>query len=592
MEKSKNRTQSFMEGVMTLFFAQVIIKILGLLYRLVITNVDGFGDEGNGLYGAGYQIYTLLLAIASLGVPSAISKLVSERLAVGKHKEAHDVFKVALLLFGIIGLVGSLGLFFGAEYIAVHFIGNVNVTGVMKALSPAVFFVAISAVIRGYFNGMYNMKASSHSQMLEQLFKSSFTIMLVLLVHFLATTNPTTLAKVLHISEENATIQMAVAANFASTLATICSFAYLIIFYMRRKKGIHEEIEKSTGTYTKYPVSSLMKTILKLSIPISLASIVSAINRNIDTVTVMSGLKTLLLNLSLGENAVTIMDMIRGTSSLVANVGEEIVNEANRLYGILSGKIDMLIGLPPALNAAFATALVPTISNAIAKKDVETAKRRTVFSLRLTLLIALPCAFGMAFLAEPIMLLLFPNAIAVEAPIILRISAWIIILTLVNQTVGGVLQGFGKVMVPAVALACGAVVKVIVNLLLIPRIGVYGAPIGSLACLATAMIIERIVLHKHIKLEMNYMQALIKPVLLCLFMGVTANGVQYLLASILHRPSIATLLAIIYAVIVYLLGIIVLKVFDKSDYYMLPYGEKIYHFLQKIKLVKPTVDKD
>lgn len=112
MEKKVNKKQTFMEGVMTILFAQIVIKVLGLLYRLVITNVEGFGDEGNGLYGAGYQIYTLLLAIASIGVPSAIAKLVSERIAVGKNKEAHDIFKVALLLFGMIGAVGSLGLFF------------------------------------------------------------------------------------------------------------------------------------------------------------------------------------------------------------------------------------------------------------------------------------------------------------------------------------------------------------------------------------------------------------------------------------------------------------------------------------------------
>ncbi len=112
MEKKQNKKQSFMEGVMTILFAQIIVKVLGLVYRLVITNVDGFGDEGNGLYGAGYQIYTLLLAIASIGVPSAIAKLVSERIAVGKNKEAHDIFKTALLLFGMIGAVRIISFIF------------------------------------------------------------------------------------------------------------------------------------------------------------------------------------------------------------------------------------------------------------------------------------------------------------------------------------------------------------------------------------------------------------------------------------------------------------------------------------------------
>ena len=164
--------------------------------------------------------------------------MVSERIAVGKNKEAHDIFKVALILFGMIGALGSLALFFGANVIATKFIGNASAAGVMKALSPAIFFVSLSAVIRGYFNGMYNMKATSNSQMLEQFFKSSFTIILVLVVRFLATANPANIAQTFGISETNVTEMMAIVANFASTLAALCSFTYLIAFYNKRKKNI------------------------------------------------------------------------------------------------------------------------------------------------------------------------------------------------------------------------------------------------------------------------------------------------------------------------------------------------------------------
>ncbi len=569
MEKKVNKKQSFMEGVMTILFAQIVVKVLGLVYRLVITNVDGFGDEGNGLYGAGYQIYTLLLAIASIGVPSAISKLVSERIAVGKNKEAHDIFKTALLLFGIIGAVGSFTLFFSAEVIASKFIGNVAVAGVMKALSPAIFFVAISAVIRGYFNGMYNMKATSNSQIIEQFFKSSFTIILVLMIRFLATTNPSTVAQLLHISESNVTEAMAIGANFASTLAACGSFLYLLAFYNKRKKEIWKDIRGASGTYVKHSKKHIIKTILKFSIPISLASIISAINRNIDTFTVIRSLKILLSNQNFGTL-------------------EQITAEATRLYGILSGKIDMLIGLPAALNIAFSTALVPTISAAIAQKDEKTVKRRIAFSIRTTLIIALPCAIGMAVLAKPILTVLFPNAVAAEAPMLLKLSSFIVIFTLMNQTIGGALQGLGKVMIPAIALAFGAMVKVIVNLLLIPQIGINGAAIGSIACSLTAMIIELICLSKNIKLDLDYNKTIIKPMIVTLIMGIVALLSYEFILILLKSVSIATLSAIIIAVIAYFFGIIVFKVFDREDFHMLPYGDKIYKFFEKIKLVKPT----
>lgn len=567
MEKKVNKKQTFMEGVMTILFAQIIVKVLGLLYRLVITNVDGFGDEGNGLYGAGYQIYTLLLAFASIGVPSAIAKLVSERIALGKNKEAHDIFKVALMLFGAIGLTGALFLFFGAELIATKWIGNPAVTGVMKALSPAIFFVAIAAVIRGYFNGMYNMKATSNSQILEQFFKSAFTIILVLLIRFLASTNPNVISRMLNVSEANVTEGMAVAANFASTLAAFCSFIYLFKFYNKRKKEIWKDINEATGTYEKHAKKDIVKTILKFSIPISLASIISAINRNIDTFTVIGGLKKRLTSQMFGTT-------------------EMITAEATRLYGILSGKIDMLIGLPTALNIAFSTALVPTISEAMAKKDEKTARRRIAFSIRTTLLIALPCAVGMAVLAEPILTLLFPNAVAVEAPMLLKLSSLVVIFTLMNQTLSGALQGLGKVMVPAMGLAIGALAKVVVNVLLIPAIGVNGAAIGSIVCSLVAMIINIVFLHRSLKLNMDYKQGILKPLTVTLIMGIMAMLTYKGVLMIINRTSLATLMAIIMAIIVYFFGVILFGVFDRDDYHMLPYGDKIYRFLEKLKLVK------
>ena len=283
----------------------------------------------------------------------------------------------------------------------------------------------------------------------------------------------------------------------------------------------------------------------------------------------MNGLKILLTNQMFGT-------------------AQAITDEATRLYGILSGKIDMLITLPAALNVAFSTALVPTISAAMANKDFGTAKRRIGFSIRITLLIALPCAVGLAALAEPILMLLFPKALASEAPMLLRLSSIIIIFTLLNQTLGGALQGLGKVMIPAASLACGAIVKLIINLFLIPQIGINGAPIGSIACVLTATIIELYFLHKNMKLDLNIMQAILKPILVSGIMGIIAIFAYNCFKFLIGNASIATLLAIISAVIVYALSMVIFRILDRDDYHMLPYGDKIYKFLQKLKLIKLT----
>lgn len=572
VEKEKdNNKQSFMMGVMTLLIAQIVVKVLGLIYRMVITNIEGFGDTGNGLYGSGYQIYTLLLAISSIGVPNAISKLVSERLAVGKNKEAHEIFKTALILFSIVGLCASAILFFASGPIA-NLIGNPDVQGVMMALAPAILFVSLAAVIRGYFNGMYNMKATSNSQMLEQLFKSVFTIVFVQVVAHISIANSSWLADLLHITAENRTMAMAIAGNAASTFATFLGCGYLLLFYQKHKKQIWKDINNSKGEYKKEKRTKIMKRILAISIPISLASIVSAINRNIDTFTVVNGLKTALAGWSTSLEAIT--------------------DEATRLYGILSGKIDMLVGMPAALNVAFATALVPAVSGAMANGDIKTANRRMTFSIRTTLLIALPCAIGMCVLAEPILNLLFPNAYAAEAPLLLQISAFTIIFTLMNQTIGGALQGLGKVFVPAISLAVGAGVKLILNLILIPNMelgvfgGINGAAISSVTASFIAMIINLIVLSKTVKLNMNLNQTIVKPIIATGIMGIMAYY-TYQFVNAYVGDSLTTVIAIGVAILVYFLLILALNILEKDDYHMLPYGDKLYKLLAKIKLVKP-----
>ena len=235
VENSENifKKESFMQGVITLIFSQVLIKLLGLIYTLYLTNREGFGDKGNGIVAAGYQIYAMLLTISSIGVPNAISKLVSERVAVGDNKGANRIFKIAFATFAVIGLVGSLLLFLGAGVIANIWLQIPEAEMTLVALSPAIFFVAISSVMRGYFNGRQNIKATARSQSVEQLFKTTLTIILVEIIAIIS----------------NASTQwMAGGATFATTLATITGFGYLYMFYQARRKEIATEI-KSTVNY-------------------------------------------------------------------------------------------------------------------------------------------------------------------------------------------------------------------------------------------------------------------------------------------------------------------------------------------------------
>lgn len=537
-EKKKVKKETFIQGILALMFSQVLIKIFGLIQTLYLTNREGFGDKGNSIYMNGYHIYALLLAISSIGVPNAIAKLISERLALGDNKGAQRIFRIAFATFAVIGFIGTLFLFFGANIIANNFLYVPEAEFTIKTLSPAIFFVSISSVMRGYFNGRQEMKATSKSQTFEQVFKTILTVVLVELAVFMTNQN---------------TVVMATFATIATSLATILSFIYLFRFYKIARKEIN--VENEVGVLTeKGSVKTIVKKILGVSIPISISSILSSINKNIDSFTVVRLLKP--------------------------KIGEK----ANELYGILSGKVDILTSMPLAFNIAFATALVPAISAARVKNDKETINNRISFSLLVTLLIGLPCTIGMLVYADGILNLLFPAESA--GAMLLAISALTIFFTALAQTINGALQGLGKVKVPAIALGCGVIVKLIANLILIPIDGIYanGAAIGSVLCHIVSFSIVYYTLRKTVKLQFKLHRLMIRPVLATIIMMIFSYISYLLVINIASSIRLATIIAIIVAIIVYAISVILLKIFSKTDILMLPKGEKIYNLLVKLKI--------
>lgn len=535
----KTKTQTFMASVAMVMCSQIVIKLLGFLYRIVITNIDGFGNEGNGYYNYGYQIYVLLLAISSVGIPNAIAKLVSEKCATDDFKSAYRIFKIALVLFGVIGGVLSVGLFAFAPFIATVICDTPKIVYTLRVLSPAIFFVSVSSVVRGFFQGMKNMKATSTSQVLEQFIKCVSTIVIVMMI------------------AGSAPEFMAAGATVATTLSTFLSLLYLGYFYKSNKGDIKERIENSKPI-VKESVFKIAKGILYVAIPISLGSIVASINRVVDLTTVVQGLKVALA----------------GTSDL-----DEVTMA---LSGMLS-KGDVIINLPLALNIAFSTVLVPTVAGAMAVGDKKTACDKVSFSLLVSVVIALPATVGCMVLADEIFMLIYPNA--PEGGNLFMVSAITIFFSAITQTNAGSLQGLGKVFVPAVALLVGGIVKLIVNLTLvpIPEINIMGAPIGSVLCQAIGCIITFSVVKKNLPIKLGVGKYFIKPFIASAIMGGVVFVISRGLTNILGN-AISTILAIVAGLIVYAVSIfMVFKVFDDEELKQLPMGRKLIKLNHIIK---------
>ncbi len=559
---NKETSQSFMNNVAVILISQIIVKLFGMIYRIVITNIDGFGNEGLGFYNVGFQIYTLLLAISSVGIPNAISKMTSERIALKDYRGAHKIFKTAIMLFTVIGFISTAVLFFGADFFAKYAIKIEGAQYVMRALAPSLLFVCVSSVIRGYFTGMKNMKATSNSQVIEQILKCTLTIVFV------------------YMSVGLAPEIMASWANFATSVATVLSLLYLIYFYYRRKSDIKENIKNSVGEELSVSGKRLMLAILMISIPISLGSIITAINRVIDTATISRGIEIAFASF---------IPAHKGASAIANPTVEQLTKEIARLSGLLS-KSDILYNMPLAVNFAFATVLVPSIAGALAVKNYKEAASKINYSLLISILIILPCAIGLITLAEPIYKIIYFNT--ADGFELLQLVSVSLIFAALAQTMTGSLQGMGKVYVPAISLLFGCIAKIVLNIVLIriPSINIYGAAISSIACQVISCGICFAVLSRECKLKISLGKYIVKPLAASGIMGVVAVGVYKLCTMIVGggfiNNLIVTLVAIVISVFVYFTAVFGLHILNKDEVVQLPAGNKILKGLQKLHLYK------
>lgn len=522
MEESLKITD-FLKGILSLVISQILIKIFGVVYSLYMTNKSGFGDEGNAIYMSGYQIYALLLTISSIGVPNAISKIISEKISIKDYTNSDRIFKISVFLFSIIGFLGCILLFMFSEFIAEEVLQIPETKLSLMVLSPAIFFVSVSSVIRGYCNGENKIYITAKSQFFEQVLKSIFTI---------------TFVEIVSKSSKSSKEVMAAVANFATTMATFCSLIFIFKEYIKIKK---RNIYLDRVNFPRERIFNIVKKVLVISIPITTSAILSSLGKNVDSVTVVRILKEIL--------------------------GEEI---AIAKYGILSSKVDILIALPLSFNIAISTALIPEISRKRAVNDLDGIIKKIETSILITIIIGIPCSFGMYFYSGRIFDLLYPRAN--EGAKLLSLASFSIIFSLLVQTLNGVLQGLGKNNVPVYASIIGLIFKILSNIILIPINGIYekGAIIGNILSNMISFIIVVIVLKKNIKIRLNILKNSIKPIIASIIMIFVSENIYKFLYIKNFNITFCTIISIFSAVIIYVFCCFSMKIINKNDFFEKP----------------------
>lgn len=575
-ETEKKQGQTFLKGALVLGCANLIVKIIGAVFKIPLYEV--IGESGSGLFNVAYQIYTFMFIIATAGFPIAVSKMVAESTAKGDRRDAKRIFETAFLLLGIIGIIGSVVLFTCARPLA-NMLGNTDAYLVIQAISPAVFFVAMVSAFRGYFQGRQNMYPTAASEIIEAAAKLGIGLVLAVFAADMAI-NPSlnTMADWTNKQVVSSDVQMQFEASGAIlgvTVGTILSFLLLLVVYVFQKR--EKDSFSLPVTRSKW---SILKTLVMIAIPITIGASVSSLTSLIDLATVMNRLQ---VNPAVFDGYNYLFaegtEFAKNAIENGWNAAQVLEKKANALYGMYTGQAMTMFNLPLTLVVALGMSVVPAISTLLAKNDKLGARKMTESVLRITSLFAMPCAIGMSVLSEPILGLLFSKPDG--AMVLQKLSIAVIFVSVVSVT-NAILQAYGKVYYPVVNMIVGGAAKVIINYFFIPVWGIDGAPIATIVCYAVIAILNIACIIRVVKINYNIMDMIIKPLAAALIMGVAAWGG----AGMLGSGRLSTVAAICVGGIVYVLAIFLLRAVRKEDVLMLPKGAMLADILVKCKLLK------
>lgn len=528
-------SDSFVKGAFILGISGIFIKIIGAFFRIPLANL--LGPEGMSYYSSAYPIYNFFIVLGTAGLPTALAKIISEQRALGDYRNLDRTFKSGMMLMTSIGFIGSIFMFFGAEFI-VSGINNPNAVHAFKALAPAILLVSVMAVYRGFFQGFQQMAPFASSQIYEQF--ARVIVGYGLAMYFIT--------KGLDLAAGGAT--------FGATSGAIAGLVVIYFAYKKFRKRNKETFDANMGG-ALVPHRALIKRIVWISIPMTIGAAVMPLMNAIDVMLVMNRLT----DIGMGDRA-------------------------TELYGMLSGYAQTLVNLPQAVTAAIQISIVPAVATLFIQKSAKQLDRTIQNGIRMALIVTLPATAGLVILSRPIMELLYPSQIqyAQTTGSILSILGFSVVFLGMFQVTTGILQGLGMQNRPTFNLFIGAVVKVILTYVLVGiiQINIYGAAFSTLVAYGTATGLNLMTLSREADINFDYKTVLLKPLSAVLVMSAVVLTV-YLGTSQLISSKLATVIAILIGIAVYGVMLFKTKTLTGEDFALMPGGTKLKKLTNKFK---------
>ncbi|MDD4657858.1 MAG: polysaccharide biosynthesis protein [Eubacteriales bacterium] len=538
----------FIKGALILTIANIIVKILGAVYRFPLYNI--LGREGMGLFMAVYPLYSMMLSISTAGVPLAVSKLVSEKIALDNYEGARQVFRVALTLMLASGLIVTGVLMLAAPHYSANMLKVSRALYPLLAIAPSIVFYAVKASFRGFFQGQQRMEPSAVASIVEQLVRVGTIFLLAsILIKY--------------------SLELGAAgAAFGSVTGAAAGLIWLLIVYFRSAPE-YNRLASLSAENSLQPTKRVIKDIFALALPITIGSIIVPVVNMVDSTLILPRLQA----------------------------GGFSEDAALALQGIFSGAAMSLVNMPTIFTMALGTALLPAVARAYASKQLNIIKGLSSLSIRMGQIIGLPSAIGLFVLAEPISIFLY-NDLAVARP--LSVAAFAAIFISLNQTTSPVLQGLGKTYLPVSHMFCGLLIKVTINYFLtpIPSINILGPAFGTIIAFALASFLNLRAIKKLVGGGISITESFVKPSLNAILMGLSVYFLYplfqrlafILLNSWLSQRFIvgaAVIVAIGVGIVVYGIATLMTGTISRSELELIPViGPKLAKILTRLKLLR------
>lgn len=537
------KKDSFIKQAGILAMAGIICRIIGILYRSPLTGI--IGDEGNGYYSVAYNIYTIILLVSSYSIPSAISKVIAQKLAMKEYKNAQRIFQCSIIYVVIVGGLASLVTYFGAEFFV-----KPNSVSVLKVFAPTIFISGLLGVLRGYFQAHRTMVPTSFSQIIEQIMNAVISILAAyLLMQTVAGSDSTTKA-----------IYGATGSAIGTGAGVMIAFVFMLLVYLVNRKIIYKRVEGDTHSSVT-PYGEILLNILLTVTPFILSTFIYNSTTSVNQ-TIYS----------------KILIDLKGMS-------EKVVTTQ---YGIFAGKAVVIANIPIAIASAISAAMIPSIAGTYIQGDIKDTNQKVDKAIQTTMIIAIPSAVGLAGLAIPIVSLLFPQKESLyQAAGLLCVLSITVVFYSLSTLSNAVLQGIGKVNMPVINASISLLIQTIflVIILLTTDMNLYGLAAASILYSFLMCVFNGISIHKSLGYKQNMMKCYFIPLLSSLIMGAVAGLIYMGLYSLIKSNVISLFFAISFGALLYFVLLIKLKGITKKEIEAFPKGRLIIKVAKKMRIL-------